>query len=123
MIGFLSNLFTSIFGGIVANYLTGHQDKRKSGMTIVVITFLICSTVVVCTYMHYMNHIVGSTTTNVVNHYYTPLVTNHDTNEHGSMETSAGVGCPAESGTNPQGTRNCAASADQESRAAEGMPE
>ena len=47
----------------------------------------------------------------------------HASIKRGIMETSAGVGRPAESGTNPQGARNCSAPADQKSRASEGLPE
>jgi len=46
----------------------------------------------------------------------------HGTNKRGIMETATGVGCPAESGKDQVGARNCAASGNEESPAANGMP-
>ena len=59
--------------------------------------------------------------TYITNHYYTPLVTNYGANEHGSMATSAGVGCPAESGKLPVDSGNRPATGNEESQAADGM--
>jgi hypothetical protein len=105
---------------MIANRLTGHQNKGKSEMTaVVIITFLVCCTIVVCTYMHYTANLAASATTTITNHYYAhSLVTEHaeaEDSEHGSGSASSGVGCPAESGKDSLGAGDCSASGDQES--------
>lgn len=86
---------------------------------IVVITFLVCCTIVVCTYMHYTANLAASGTTTITSHYYAhSLVTDHveaEDSEHGSGSASSGVGCPAESGKNPLGAGDRSVAADQES--------
>ena len=56
--------------------------------------------------------------TTTINHYHY-----YDAqSKQGIMETSAGVGCPAESGKLPVDSGNCPASGNEESEAADGMP-
>ena len=57
-----------------------------------------------------------------ITHYHAPFITNHDANEQGIMATPAGSDGESESGTNSQGARNCAASGNEESPAADGLP-
>ena len=60
----------------------------------------------------------GKNEQTTINHYHY-----YDAqNKRGIMETATGVGCPAESGKDQVGARNCAASGNEESQAADGMP-
>ena len=54
-------------------------------------------------------------------HFHTPIVTNDAPIKHGSMATSAGVGCPTESGKLPVDSGNRPATGNEESQAADGM--
>ena len=96
MTGILIALAISVVGGVIANVWTKNIIKNKKGfaMTSVVITYLVCCTIVVCFYF-YCCH---------------AAIENHSTGT-----ASSGISSPAESGKFPVGPGDSPAPGNEES--------
>jgi hypothetical protein len=85
------------------------KNKRGAGMTSVIITFLVCCTIVTCCYL-YCNK------PELHTYYYAT------SESHPSGTEASGFSRPAESGKHSFGAGDCADPGDEESPSADGLP-